>query len=141
MQLSVKLTSENSTQLARRRQAELLKAAGYHGPIQAGEVKALKNLLGKLGKLDHVVHGWILKEAPNRYRRMQGYLHGPCYLFKSPIPGLDFKDFIMLARMYRDGESLKNAVGKLLKRVPAELKTEAETFRTLDVLAGLGETK
>lgn len=141
MKLNLKLTPQNSTQHARRVQAHLFKTHGYEGPVQAGEVIALKNLMAKLGKQDHIVYGWRLITTKDAYFREVTRMKGPNYLFKSPIKGLDFKDFIMLARMYRDGKGLKDAVNALLKRVPSELKHEAETFRTIDVLAGLGEGK
>ena len=141
LQLSTRLTAQNSTRHARATQAAIFKREGFVGPVKAGEVKALKNLLAKLNKTDHIVQGWMLKEVEGRWGRRVEHMYGPVYQFKSPIKGLSFEDFIMLARMYKDGKGLKDAVATMMQRLPSELKIEAETFRTVDVLAGLGETK
>lgn len=137
----LELTSSNSRYQVRTKQAEILEKEGYDGPVKGGEVIALRNLLTKLGKPDLIVRGWqiVRKSHPRWSWVVRITLKGPVYLFKSPIPGLNFQDFIMLARMYKDGKNLKHAVTQLLGRIPEELKNEAETFRTVDVLAGLGE--
>jgi hypothetical protein len=146
-------TTKNSDAHTRSVLVEWYQKNGYVGPLTGGEARALKNLMHALGKTDCVVHGWIkapikYKSTRNKWVPKQGWTLTTTlresealrrvYLFKSPIDGIEMKDFVSLARMYQDDKSkLKGAILELLSKPTDELVKEVKTFAVIGKLAAL----
>jgi hypothetical protein len=123
-------------------QADLFKINGYDGPVPGGTARGLINAFNAIGKPECVRRGYFnverkvtLSYGYNYYRTRRTY----CYVFKSPRPDLTLKDFVRLARAYRDGKGLAKAVKAVIEAKGDDFATTLETLTTLDTLAGLGE--
>ncbi len=154
--MAADLTVANSDPQSRVEQAAEFKAAGYGGPVGGGEARALKNLFTELGQPELIKRGWAQVDAyamrkPSRWAMRQAKWSNQqppapkkvatvrlqhCFLFKSPIDGVPFTQFIKLARMYKDDSGkLKVAVKALLAN--PEAHKEIESLNALEILGGL----
>jgi hypothetical protein len=119
-------------------QANLFKEHGYAGPVPGGTARGLVNAFTALGYPDNVRRGYFIDEKSSKWgfaRHIRKY----CYVFKSPRPELSLKDFVRLARAYRDGKGLRRAIQKLIESDGADFANTLETLTALDTLAGLGD--
>lgn len=153
--LDANMTVKNASSASRKEQAFELEEAGYHGPIGGGEARALRNLFAELGMPDLVKRGWVKRNVqvtlpPTKYQiRRAAWANNPippgrlvwntrlqnCYLFKSPLENVPFEKWIKLARLYKDGKALRDAVVALMGN--PEAHKEIETLDALEILGGM----
>jgi len=129
--------SRNAPYQLRAAQARIFEEYDYRGPVKGSEAKGLSRFFMTIGKDDYVRRGWFFKETLMHAWRRSKLIY--CYVFKCPIPGVDFADFMLAVRAFKSNGKFRQTVKALIDN-PDNAVDEINTLKAMLTLAkGMGK--